>query len=216
MPRPPRHFVPGYPVHLVHRGNNRQDIFRMERDYHVFRHFLGNAIGEFQVDVNAYVLMTNHIHLLLTPIDADGISRVMHSASRRYAGHFNAAYGRTGTLWEGRFHASLIPNDRYLLACHRYIDMNPVRAGIVQRPEGYRWSSHRHYAFGELDSLVREHRAIERLGNRPESRRAAYRSLFDDSTFEPDIANIRDAARSCRRVGGASVSPGRPRNKNCP
>jgi putative transposase len=216
MPRPPRNFVAGYPVHLVHRGNNRQDIFRCEKDFRVLRHFLKEAASKFEVAVNAYVLMTNHIHLMLTPVDEVGISRAMHSASRRYAGYFNAAYARTGTLWEGRFHASLIPEDRYLLACHRYIDMNPVRAGLVDRPDRYPWSSYRHYAHGEEDSIVTGHGALDLLGITPVSRRMAYRGLFEDASVERDIAAIREAISGCRRVNGDWARRGAPRKNNRP
>jgi putative transposase len=216
MPRPRRLFVPGFPVHLVHRGNNRQDIFLCDRDFRVFRSFLKEAVDGLDVAVNGYVFMTNHIHLLLTPADALGISKVMHSTSRRYAGYFNTAYGRTGTLWEGRFHAALIANDRFLLACHRYIDMNPVRAGIVGSPDQYPWSSHRHYACGERDSIVTAHQAVESIGLSRESRQAAYRALFEGVIDQREIDAIRRASRGCRRVDGGQGQIGRPKKENRP
>src|SRR6187402_430264 len=145
--RPLRHFVPGLPVHLVHRGHNRQRIFHCTGDFLLFRRYLGEAAAEFHVAVHAYVLMTNHVHLLLSP-EREGadISRAMQSAAIRYVGYYNKRYERSGTLWEGRFHSSIIQHDRYLLACHRYIDLNPVRARLTARPEDYVWSTHRHYA----------------------------------------------------------------------
>lgn len=145
MPRLPRHFQPALPVHLVHRGNNRQPIFLSGSDFLAFRHFLGVASPKHGVALHAYVLMPNHVHLLVTPEEAEGISKFIQSVARRYVGYFNSFYRRTGTLWEGRFHASVIESDRYFLACHRYIDMNPVRAGPVKEPSDYPWSSHRHY-----------------------------------------------------------------------
>src|ERR1700755_3283307 len=108
MPRPPRHFVAGYPAHIVHRGHNRQPIFHCEGDFHFLWNCLREAVGELSIAVHAYVLMTNHIHLLATPREPDAISRALHSVSRRYAGYFNKRYSRTGTLWEGRFHAALV------------------------------------------------------------------------------------------------------------
>jgi len=143
MARSPRQFVPGYPSHLTHRGNNRQRIFHCEGDYRFLWRCIKEASDEHRVAVNAYVFMSNHLHLLMTPEEEGvAISRAMHSASRRYAGYFNHRYERTGTLWEGRFHASLVTTDKYLITCHRYIDLNPVRAGLAAGPELYAWSSH--------------------------------------------------------------------------
>lgn len=200
MARPPRCFVPDYPVHIVHRGNNRQDIFRGTRDYHIFRRYLREATIEHEVAVNAYVLMTNHVHLLMTPTSVDGISRTLHSLSRRYSGYFNKAYGRTGTLWEGRFHASVIHKDRYLLACHRYIDLNPVRARLASTPDQYSWSSHRVHAAGARDPVVTPHPCVLTLGGDSRSRQAAYRSLFKDGD-DSDFDAIRRACRGGRSIG---------------
>jgi putative transposase len=209
MPRPPRHFVPGYPAHLVHRGNNRQDIFHCDGDFRFLWKCLKESSQDFEVAVHAYVMMSNHIHLLVTPRDASAVSKTMHCAARRYAGYYNNRYARTGTLWEGRFHAALIPTDRYLLACHRYIDLNPVRAGIVQGPELYPWSSHRAYRFGSVDPLVTPHTRVIAMGFEARARQAAYQALFEDID-NPAVDDIREASRACRPVGSSGPRRGRP------
>jgi putative transposase len=216
MPRPLRNFVPGLPAHLVHRGNNRQPIFSCDADFLFFRACIDDALSRFDVALHSYVLMSNHVHLLMTPTTPGGISRAMQGAIRRYAGYFNARYGRTGTLWEGRFHAAVIEDDRYLLACHRYIDMNPVRAGIVRRPARYLWSSHRHLARGARDSIVRPHASIMALGKTEHDRHAAYRALFGAPIDPVDLHDIREAARRCRPLGpslGLRPSKRRPGKK---
>jgi putative transposase len=173
MSRPNRNFAPGFPAHVVHRGNDRQDIFKCTGDYLFLRKCLEETASAQGVEVHSYVLMTNHLHLLLTPKDSLAISKLMHSVMRRYVGYFNARYKRTGTLWEGRFHTTTIGSDFYLLACHRYIDNNPVRAGLVPRPEEYPWSSHRYYALDDPDSLVTPHQTVIALGADDAARRRA-------------------------------------------
>ncbi len=209
MARSPRQFVPGYPSHITHRGNNRQRIFHCERDYRFFWRCIKEATGECGVGVNAYVLMTNHVHLLMTPLaDPAAISRAMHSASRRYAGYFNGRYERTGTLWEGRFHASLVTHDRYLFTCHRYIDLNPVRAGLAAAPEMYPWSSHRVHAFGEINPLVAPHPALSALGKDEPAVRAAYRALLSLPLDGAELEEIRKAPRrACDRRSSARHGP---------
>lgn len=191
----------GYPVHVVHRGNNHVQIFRSEGDYDFFRHCLEKGgIGQ-DVGLHSYVFMTNHVHLLMTAKDETGISKLIQSAARRYVGYFNKKYARTGTLWEGRFHSTPITTDHYLLACHRYIDMNPVRAGLVQSPESYRWSSHRHYALGSADALLTTHPVIVALASDDKRRIVAYRRLFETTLPESEIDAIRHAAKGSRRLG---------------
>jgi putative transposase len=201
MARSPRHFVPGYPSHVTHRGNNRQRIFHCEGDYRFLWNCIKEAAGEHRVAVNAYVFMGNHVHLLMTPDDPTAISRAMHSASRRYAGYFNKRYERTGTLWEGRFHASLVKTDSYFLTCHRYIDQNPLRAGLARVPEQYPWSSHRFYSMGEVNPLVTAHHAISVLGESDESRRRAYQALVSRPLDAVDLECVRKACRSGRPIG---------------
>lgn len=216
MARSPRQFVPGYPSHVTHRGNNRQRIFHCEGDYRFLWRCIKEATDECGVAVNAYVLMSNHVHLLMTPGEPSAISKAMHSASRRYAGYFNHRYERTGTLWEGRFHASLVTNERYFLSCHRYIDQNPLRAGLARVPESYPWSSHRFYALGEHNPLVTAHHAIDVLGENDISRRNAYRALSARILDDAELDIIRKACRSGRTIGENGPPMGRPPRKVVP
>ena len=163
--------------------------------------------------------MTNHVHLLLTSPDSAGISKMMHSAIRRYAGYFNSRYQRTGTLWEGRFHSTTIASEFYLLGCHRYIDNNPVRAGMVDRPDQYLWSSHRHYTSDDPDSLVTPHESVIALAEDIHARRRAYRALFDAPEDRDQVQALRAASRSgCALMNEPPSSierkrVGRPRKK---
>jgi putative transposase len=216
MSRLPRFFVPGLPAHLVHRGNNRVEIFRCEADYLYFRHCLQDRL-RFGVRLHSYVLMTNHFHLLATPSATDSISRFIQSIARRYVGYFNARYERSGTLWEGRFHGSVIQSDRYLLACHRYIDMNPVRAGIAGSPDGYLWSSHGHYTGARPDSLVDAHGVIDGLAPDRSRRHQAYRQLFDCPLDTEELSTLRESLQlgqpTCEG-GPLRRSIGRPPKKS--
>jgi len=141
MPRKPRMYLAGVPCHVVQRGNNRDACFFTDDDYQLYRETLRDACRSYRVDVHAYVLMTNHVHLLMTPQTIEGISRVMQSLGRRYVQYVNRSYQRVGTLWESRHKASLVDAKNYLLACYRYIELNPVAAGMVEHPGDYRWSS---------------------------------------------------------------------------
>ncbi len=178
MPRKPRFFLPDIPAHLVQRGNNRQAVFFAENDYRVYLGWLGEAAERNDCAIHAYVLMTNHVHLLVTPKDAAAISRMMQSVGQRYVPYVNHEYGRSGTLWEGRFKASLVQAQSYLLACYRYIEFNPVRAGMVAAPGDYPWSSYRCNALGERNPLIATHPDYRALGDSATERQAAYRDLF--------------------------------------
>ena len=164
---------------------------------------LKDASIHFGVEVNAYVFMTNHVHLMLTPGDRGSISRMMHWTARRYAGYFNERYGRTGHCWAGRYRSSLITQERYLFACHRYIDMNPVRAGIVRHPADYAWSSHRFYAFGDANELVTPHSVILETGINDATRRMSYQALFRDVLEVELLEAIRDSANCGYPIGEA-------------
>lgn len=177
MARLPRLTVPGYPHHLIQRGNNRQAIFSGPDDYKTLLGMLDESARKFEVELHAYVLMTNHFHLLATPATVTGLPSLMQAVGRRYVRYFNQAQGRTGTLWEGRYRSTLIQADRYLLACMVYMDMNPVRAGIAQAAADYPWSSHRHYIGLRDDKLVTPHPLYWTLGNTPFAREAAYAEL---------------------------------------
>ncbi len=215
MGRPRRQFAAGYPVHVIYRGNNRQDVFRRDADYQYLWRWLCEASAHFGVAVNAYVFMTNHIHLLVTPRDCESIPRMMHWTARRYSGYFNALYRRTGGLWERRYWSSLVTDDRYLLTCHRYIDLNPVRAGLVRHPADYAWSSHRYYAQLEANSLVTPHDALLELGIDEESRRLSYLALFEEPLSEADLQAIRNSVKSGLAVGLQTRRGPKPKQAIC-
>lgn len=191
MARLPRYAVPGLTQHVIQRGNDRAPIFAAAADYDRFRTELGSACARNACTVHAYVLMTNHVHLLITPSTAGGIGRVMQSLGRRYVRYFNDSYERTGTLWEGRYRAAAIDTEHYLLTCYRYIEQNPVRAGMVRAPADYPWSSYRANAVGERDPLVTVHDGYVTLGADVESRCTAYRALFATDVDETTLAFVR-------------------------
>ncbi len=177
MARLPRLTVPGYPHHIIQRGNNRQAIFASDADYETLLSLLHEHAQKASVAIHAYVLMTNHLHLLATPDTAEGIPSMMQAIGRRYVRYFNQRQSRTGTLWEGRYRSTLIEAERYLLACMVYIDLNPVRAGMVAQPSDYRWSSHRHFVGLRNDRLITPHPLLWSLGNTPFARDAAYADM---------------------------------------
>jgi putative transposase len=177
MARLARLTVPGYPHHIIQRGNNRQPIFGDSADYEVLLSILDENAREFKVALHAYVLMSNHFHLLATPETADGIPRMMQAIGRRYVRLFNQKHARTGTLWEGRYKSTIVQAERYLLVCMAYIDLNPVRAGLVADARAYPWSSHGHYVGLRRDRLVTPHPLYWELGNTPFARDAAYAEL---------------------------------------
>ena len=177
MARLPRLTLPGYPHHVIQRGNNGQAIFSTPADYEMLLALLHENAQKFGVEVHAYVLMTNHFHLLATPESDDGLPLMMQAVGRRYVRYFNDIQGRTGTLWEGRYRSTVIQPDRYLLACMAYIDLNPVRSGLVRGAKDYPWSSHAHYIGQRDDRLVSPHSLFWGLGNTPFAREAAYADL---------------------------------------
>ncbi len=177
MARLPRLTVPGFPHHLIQRGNNRQAIFAETADYDTLLSMLDENARKFEVQVHAYVLMANHFHLLATPATPLGLPSLMQAVGRRYVRYFNQRQARSGTLWEGRYRSTLIQADRYLLACMVYMDLNPVRAGIAATARDYPWSSHRHYIGMSDDKLVTPHALYWSLGNTPFAREAAYAEL---------------------------------------
>ena len=177
MARLPRLTLPDYPHHVIQRGNNRQATFVRAADYQRLLDLLDENARLFEVAIHAYVLMSNHFHLLATPQTAEGLPLMMQALGRRYVRYFNDVQGRTGTLWEGRYKSTLIQTDRYLLACMAYIDLNPVRAGMVAQAADYPWSSHGHYIGRSADKLVTPHALTWTLGNTPFAREAAYAEL---------------------------------------
>ncbi len=193
MARLPRYALPGQPQHIILRGNNRQPIFFADADYRCFLDCLGEGVKRHACDVHAYVLMTNHVHLLATPQDAHGISKVIQSLGRRYVQYVNYRYRRSGTLWEGRFKATPIDSENNLLTCYRYIELNPVRARMVNHPRQYRWSSYRFHAEGKPDPLIRDHPRYLALGHSELERREAYKGLFRVDIDETTLTLLRDA-----------------------
>jgi len=179
MARLPRLTLPGHPHHVIQRGNNRQPIFAGEDDYRLLLELFDTYSREFKVAIHSYVLMGNHFHLLATPETDTGLPEMMQAVGRRYVRHFNSRQQRSGTLFEGRYRSTLIQAERYLLACMVYIDLNPVRAGMVSDPSQYPWSSHRHYADLANDRLVTPHPMFWALGNTPFAREQAYANLIE-------------------------------------
>lgn len=174
MARLPRLSLPGYPHHIIHRGNNRQAIFLTPADYQFLLDLLDESARQHDVAVHAYVLMPNHFHLLVTPKGEDSLARMMQAIGRRYVQYFNRSHQRSGTLWEGRYKSTVIEAKTYLLDCMSYIDLNPVRAGLVTQAQDYAWSSHGHYIGLRQDKLVAPHPICWEMGNTPFAREAAY------------------------------------------
>ena len=232
MTRLPRYVIPGQPQHIIQRGNNRQVIFAHDADYSFFRDALVEAADKHGLAIHAYVWMTNHIHLLATPEFDHSISKVFQSVGRRYVQYFNFTYRRSGTLWEGRYRATVVDSEQYLLTLMRYIELNPVRAGMVSHPGDYPLSSYLFSANGEKGlntDWLTPHSEYLRLGITPTDRQVAYRQLFQAAIPEDDLKGIRDATHKGWALGGErfrtqieamgnrralSMGVGRPRKDN--
>jgi putative transposase len=219
-------FLPDQPLHIIQRGNNRLAIFFTPEDYPLYLRFLREAAVEHGCAIYAYVLMTNHVHLLAAPQGPASVPRTLQSLGRRYVAHVNRREERSGTLWEGRYRATAIDSEAYFLACCRYIELNPVRAGMARHPRDYRWSSWRQHAAGAADPLLAEHALYRALGDTPAERQASYRALFR-TALDPDfVAALRSATNTGWALGDAEFQarlaeatgrraaprpPGRPR-----
>jgi len=201
MARLPRLILPGQPHHVILRGNNRQAIFYSDLDRQQLLAMLADVSKLYGVAIHAYVLMDNHFHLLLTPPTAEALSRMMQALGRRYVGWFNARHQRSGTLWEGRFRAGLIEGERHLLACMRYIELNPVRAGLCTEPAQWTWSSAAHHLGLTRDALIAEHELYWSLGNTPFEREHAYREFMAQGVPAAEQAMFTDAVLRGRPVG---------------
>lgn len=201
MPRKPRMYMAGVPCHVIQRGNNRDACFYATQDYQFYLECLRTAGIKYDVAVHAYVLMTNHVHLLMTPKEATGISSVMQSIGCRYVQYINKTYKRTGTLWEGRHKASLINAEDYLLLCMRYIELNPVRASMVKHPADYKWSSYRANAQAERSRLITGHEVYITIDANALKRLEAYRDLFKHQLDDEDIHTIREATQFSMPLG---------------
>jgi putative transposase len=234
MARLPRYVIPGQPQHIIQRGNNRQAIFAAAADYQFFRDALIEASAKHGLAIHAYVWMTNHIHLLATPAQDNSISKVFQSVGRRYVQYFNFTYQRSGTLWEGRYRATVVDSEAYLLTLMRYIELNPVRADMVSHPRDYPWSSHAFNAQGAAGintDWLTPHREYLRLGRSAADRQSAYRQLFRAAISNADLTAIRESTHKGWALGGerfreqiealgqrraASKGVGRPKNSDKP
>jgi len=201
MARLPRFVLPGQPQHVIQRGNNKAPIFKQKQDYLFYLEKLAEACGRFGCEIHAYILMTNHVHLLMTPDSENSISKTMQSLGRYYVQYFNYRYERTGTLWEGRYKASLLHSEQYLLTCYRYIELNPVRAGMVDHPSDYPWSSYQFNAQGQINPIVSPHTIYQQLGKSKETRQSAYRQLFRHRLSDQTITDIREATNKAWVLG---------------
>lgn len=214
MPRLARLVVPDVSLHIVQRGHRRAACFFDDADYLAYLVALGTYAPRFRCAVHAYCLMTNHVHLLVTPGDSSGCALLMKHLAQRHSKRINTKLARTGTLWEGRFYSALITTDEYVLACYRYIELNPVRAGIVQHATQYHWSSYRANIQAEPRGLTTPHPVYLGLGN-DESRRAlAYQALCETPLQAEVLDEIRRATRSGHRTGAPRNPPGRPKRSS--
>lgn len=228
MPRQSRFVLPGVALHIIQRGNDRQACFRSDSDYLLYLLHLRELASRHGCAVHAYCLMTNHVHLLMTPPTEDALSSLMRNLGQRYVQYFNRSYGRTGTLWEGRYRSCIAESAHYVLACYRYIELNPVRAGLVDNPGNYSWSSYSVNVEGRQDQLITAHPEYLGLGQDGDSRRQAYRGLFDDVLDAALLQRIREATNSGYLLGSekfksevicargwklAPGQPGRPANR---
>lgn len=201
MPRRARLLVPGVPVHVIQRGNNRSACFYADEDYRFYLDHLAEQARKHGCAVHAYCLMTNHVHLLLTPVQAGSLGGLMKALGQRYVQYVNRTYRRSGTLWEGRFRSCLMQDEAYVLACYRYIELNPVRAGMVVHPAEYRWSSYRANAQGEADALLTPHELYLAQALDYEARLAAYRELFRYELDPGLVDEIRQATNGNFALG---------------
>jgi len=208
MPRTARLVVPGIALHVTQRGHNRAPCFFKSADYALYLRLLARLAREHACAVHAYCLMTNHVHLLLTPQAADGCAKLMKRLAQCYTQHVNKALSRSGSVWEGRFHSCLVPTERYALACYRYVELNPVKAGLAAHPGDYRWSSYRANAEGSPNPLVVPHPSFPGM--------KAYRGLFDAALDPQVVDDLRKATKggfaagSVRRRSGRQMADGRP------
>lgn len=201
MPRRPRIHPAGLPLHIVQRGHNRDACFFADDDYFSYRHWLGDALKKTGCALHAYVQMTNHVHLLLTPTEPESISRLMISLGRRYVQYINKTYRRTGTLWDSRYKSSLVDADDYLLLCQRYIELNPVRADMTADPVNYRWSSYRANGLGQPDALLTPHNLYLALDRDAAKRQSVYCALFRSVLDHEALADIRLALNQEQPLG---------------
>ena len=191
MARLPRLNLPNIPQHVIQRGHNREASFFADNDYVVYLDKLKDYGQKYQVSIHSYVLMTNHVHLLMTPETEKGVSQLMQALGRYYVRYINQTYKRTGTLWEGRYKSTLVDSDNYFLTVSRYIELNPVRAGMVDHPSAYTWSSYQHNAIGKLIKLITPHMLYLALGKTDKARQNQYQALFENKISDVTLEEIR-------------------------
>ncbi len=194
MARLPRYAIVNQPQHIIQQGRHGQQIFFEEQDYQYFHDCLEAAAYNYQLKIHAYVLMPNHVHILATPCKTDSISRTIQSIGRNYVQYFNEYSGGSGTLWEGRYRATVIDSKQYLLTCSRYIELNPVRGGLVKNPADFRWSSYAHNAMGKVEPMISAHQEYLKLGNNEKQRAKAYRALFRQPLSSQMVETITETA----------------------
>lgn len=194
MPRKSRVSIVGVPEHIIQRGNNRQIVFAGDDNMKAYVTWLKEYAKQYKVAIHAWVLMTNHVHLLCTPGQVNGVSQMMQALGRRYVQYFNRSHNRSGTLWEGRFRSCLVQEESYLLQLYRYIELNPVRAGMVDDPADYTWSSYQCNALGKKSDLLSPHPLFSALGENDEARQSVYRALIRENVEGKLLDNIRQAA----------------------
>lgn len=204
MPRQPRFYVPGAVLHIVQRGVDRAAIFRNASDRRHYLDCLAFAATKHRAAVHAYVLMSNHVHIVLSPSDECSAPRMMQVIGRRYVARFNFLASRTGTLWEGRYKAAIVDTDAYLFACMRYVELNPVRAGMARHPAEFVWSSHRANIGLTRDALITPHSAFVDLAHDDAARWRAYSGGFTDGMNDELLDSIRDATRHQWALGNAA------------
>ncbi len=230
MPRKPRFFLPEVPVHIVQRGHNREPVFADQADFECYLNCLGDAAFRHGVAVHAYVLMTNHVHFLVTPDTEHSIAAMLQMVGRHFGPYLRRHYGGSGSIWSGRYKASLVQSERYLLLCMRYIELNPVRAGMVSLPGHYRWSSYRANAQGQENVLLTPQQEYLALAQTGEARQEAYKALFKGhNNNSSDLGLIRATSQTGTPLGNdffkrhiekklgcklGYTSPGRPKKKN--
>ena len=201
MARLPRLCVSGVPQHIIQRGINRQVCFGSEQDLAAYANWLCEISQKHEVAIHAWVFMTNHVHLLVTPTTSEGVSKMMQDLGRYYVRYFNFTYQRTGTLWEGRFKSCAVEAEDYLLQCYRYIELNPVRAGMVESPSEYKWSSYSVNALGKETKLCTPHDLYDALGDNVKQRASSYRELFKGHVDSEFISQIRIATNKGMAIG---------------
>jgi len=203
MARLPRLCMPGIPQHIIQRGTNRQACFASDADFSAYAYWLSECARKNRVAIHAWIFMTNHVHMLVTPECSQGVSRMMQTLGRHYVRYFNHTYQRTGTLWEGRFKSCVVSAEEYLLICQRYIELNPVRAGMVASPEQYAWSSYKANGLGCASKIWTPHRLYRELGQTTDERLKAYQALFDGHLGIELVSNIRDACNKGLALGNS-------------